>query len=72
MNLPGDVAIPLTTEPHENPPRWAADSRHILYEKRTAVYLLDVENPDRERLITPGFHADIFMEPEIDTGIERR
>ncbi len=72
MNLPGDVALPLTTEPHENPPRWAADSRHILYEKRTAVYLLDVENPDRERLITPGFHTDIFMEPEIDTGIERR
>ena len=72
MNLPGDVAIPLTDEPHENPPRWAADSRHIVYEKRSGIYLLDVENPDRERLITTGFHADIFMEAEVNTGIERR
>ena len=72
MNLPGDVALPLTDEPHENPPRWAADSRHILYEKRSGIYLLDTENPDRERLITSGFHADIFMKGMVDTGIERR
>lgn len=72
MDLSSAIVLPLTDEPHENPPRWAADSRHILYGKRGGIYLLDADNPVRERRITDGFDADIFTVGTIHTGIERR
>jgi len=72
LNLGDGVLVgPVIYDAVENPPRWAADSRHVLYEQHSGVYLFDVTAPETDRRITDGYFADIFMGDNLNTGIER-
>lgn len=72
LSVDGMRAVQLVSGALEWPPRWAADSRHVVFQQGTEIFLIDVEEPEQVRQVVAGHDPDIHIPASVNTGIERR